>query len=97
MGQGWYADASRVGGFEASTRRLLEELEDRIRQWELISTHGELHVEQERTVYELCIEWGAKVILGMHQELQARNKGYNFYQASYVAGDLAWQNVNLYS
>ena len=97
MGQGRYADASRVGGFEASTRRLLEELEDRIRQWELISTHGELHVERERTVYELCIEWGAKVILGMHQELQARNKGYNFYQASYVAGDLAWQNVNLYS
>jgi hypothetical protein len=40
---GWrrYEEASRPGGFKASTRRLLEELEDRIRQWELIHAQKE--------------------------------------------------------
>ena len=97
MGRRRYADASRVGGFEASTRLLLLELEDRIVQWEHICVQGELSGERERTVYDLCIEWGAKVIFGVHQELEARNRGWNFYQASYVAGDLAWQNIILYS
>jgi hypothetical protein len=96
MGRRRYADASGAGGFEASTRRLLEELEDRIRQWERICDQGAPLGEQEGTVYNLCIEWGAKVIFGMHGELEARNQGWDFYHASYAAKELAWQNVNLY-
>jgi len=48
-------------------------------------------------VYELCVEWGAKVIFGMHEELELRSRGWDIYHASYIAEELAWQNVNVYS
>src|SRR6202050_2837349 len=65
MGRRRYADASRPGGFRASTRRLEEELEDRIKQWEVIHAHEEPSREQEGILYDLCVEWGATRIFGM--------------------------------
>jgi hypothetical protein len=97
MGRRRYEEASRPGGFKASTRRLLEEIEDRIGQWELIHAHKEPLWERERIVYELCVEWGAKVIFGMHEELEVRSRGWDVYHSSYMAEGLAWQNVNIYS
>jgi hypothetical protein len=44
-------------------------------------------------LYDLCVEWGAKVIFGMQEELEAWNRGWDFYHASYVAAGLAWQNI----
>jgi hypothetical protein len=96
MGQRRYEDASRPGGFKASTGRLLEELKDRIGQWELINAHEEPSREQEEMVYELCVEWGARVIFGMHEELEVRSRGWDIYHASYMAEELTWQNINVY-
>jgi hypothetical protein len=97
MGQRRYEDASKPGGFKASTGRLLEELEDRIGQWELVHAYEEPPGERERVVYKLCVEWGAKVIFGMHEELEVRSRGWDIYHASYMAEELAWQNVIVYS
>jgi len=96
MGQRRYEDASRPGGFKASTGRLLEELKDRIGQWELINAHEEPSREQEEMVYELCVEWGARVIFGMHEELEVRSRGWDIYHASYMVEELTWQNINVY-
>ena len=96
MGQRRHENASRPGGFKASTRRLLLDLEDRIGQWELIHAHKDSRV-QEAMVYDLCVEWGAKVIFGMHEELEVRSRGWDIYHASYMAEELAWQNINIYS
>jgi hypothetical protein len=73
------------------------ELEDRIGQWEHLYAQEEPVGERERMLYNLCVEWGAKVIFGMHEELEARNQGWDFYRASYVAAGLAWQNINVYN
>jgi len=64
MGRQWYLEASRGGEFEKSTNRLLEELEDRIEQWEVL--HGQGEPSDERgamTIYSLCLEWGAKTAM----------------------------------
>ena len=97
MGRRRYVDASRPGGFRASTRRLEEELEDRIKQWEVIYAHEEPSREQEGILYDLCVEWGAKMIFSMHEELEVRSRGWDIYHTSYMAKELAWQNVNVYS
>jgi|SRR5882762_769780 len=97
MGIQRYVEASKAGAFGKSTRRLTEELEDRIRQWESLYSQGEPSGEREMMVYDLCVEWGAKVVFGMHEELESRGRGWDFYRASYVAKRLAWQNINVYS
>jgi len=31
---------------------------------------------EKRRFYDLCVEWGAKVIFGMHEELEVRSRGW---------------------
>jgi hypothetical protein len=97
MGHQRYTEALRAGEFEESTRRLLGELGDRIGQWEHIRDQVKPSGEREMIVYDLCLEWGAKVIFGMHEELESRNQGWDFYRASYEAKRFAWQNTNVYN
>jgi len=97
MGHQRYTEALKAGGFEESTRRLLGELKDRIGQWENLCNQEEPLKEREMMLYDLCVEWGVKVIFGMHEELESRNQGWDFYQTSYMAEGLAWQIINLYS
>jgi len=68
---------------------LEEELEDRIKQWEVIYACEEPSGEQEGILYQLCVEWGAKTIFGMHEELEVRSRGWDIYHTSYMVKGLA--------
>jgi hypothetical protein len=97
MGRRRYMEASRPGTFEDSTRRLQEELAARLTQWEGLSGNEESHDQQAAAMaHDLCMEWGAKIVFGLHDELQSRSQGWVTYNALYAAEGLAWQNIKLY-
>jgi hypothetical protein len=97
MGRQRYMEASRPGAFEDSTRRLQEELAARLTQWEGLSGNEESHDQCAAAMaYDLCMEWGAKIVFGLYDELQSRSRGWVTYKALYAAEGLAWQNIKLY-
>jgi len=97
MGCQRYMEASRPGAFEDSTRRLQEELAARLTQWEELSGNEEsLDQRAAAMAYDLCMEWGAKIVFGLYDELQSRSQGWVTYKALYAAEGLAWQNIKLY-
>jgi hypothetical protein len=97
MGRQWYMEASRPGAFEDSTRRLQEELAARLTQWEELSGNEASYDQWAAAMaYDLCMEWGAKIVFGLHDELQSRSRGWVTYKALYAAEGLEWQNIKLY-
>lgn len=49
------------------------------------------------TIYLLSLEWGARRIVGLNQELEARKESRQIYEAMYNERKLWWQNILVHS
>ena len=76
---------------------MLEEIDARLATWIIYYNKFEQleGLEWEVMTSELALEWGAKVIFTLRDEVRVRQLGYSQYLAAYASGGLAWQLINL--
>lgn len=88
------ADENSNGGL---VRDMLEEIEARLTTWIIHDNEFEEFEGSEWEVMtgELALEWGAKVIHCLKDEVCVRQIGYAHYLEAYERGQLAWQSIDI--
>ena len=78
-------------------RRMLEEIDVRLATWIIHDEQFEQleGLEWEVMTGELALEWGAKIIYFLRDEVFVRRKGCAAYLEAYEGGQLAWQSVDM--
>jgi hypothetical protein len=84
-----------------TNERLVEAMDNeivtRLAEWKIVddeftSFEGS---EWDNTIGELALEWGAKVLYCLRDEMQIRRSGYEMYLEAYEGQTLAWQCVQI--
>jgi hypothetical protein len=78
-------------------QRMLEEIDVRLSTWvtkdnEFAQLEGS---EWEVMTGELALEWGAKIIHCLRDEIRVRETGHANYLEAYEGGRLAWQSIDV--
>jgi len=76
---------------------MLEEIDVRLSTWitkdnEFAQLEGP---EWEVMTGELALEWGAKIIHCLRDEIRVRETGHANYLEAYEGGRLAWQSIDV--
>ena len=77
--------------------RMLEEIDMRLATWILHDNEFEQFEgpEWEMMAGELALEWGAKIIYCLRDEVRVRQLSCNYYLEAYEGGCLAWQSIDV--
>ena len=80
-------------------REMLDEVDARLAQWIDCDDKFERFEgsEWETMAGELALEWGAKVIHCLKDEIRARQKGHLHYLEAYEGRQLAWQCIEVFA
>ena len=78
-------------------RAMLEEIDARLATWIIHDNEFEQLVgpEWEITTRELALEWGAKIIHCLRDEVRVRQLGCTYYLEAYKGERLVWQSINV--
>jgi hypothetical protein len=76
---------------------MLEEIDMRLATWILHDNEFEQFEgpEWETMTSELALEWGAKIIYCLRDEVRVRQLGRNYYLEAYKGERLAWQSIDV--
>ncbi|KIM90170.1 hypothetical protein PILCRDRAFT_765680 [Piloderma croceum F 1598] len=76
---------------------MLEEIDVRLATWITHDNEFERFTgsEWEITTRELALEWGAKIIHILRDEVRVRQLGCAHYVEAYESGRLAWQSIDV--
>jgi len=77
--------------------RGLEEIDVRLATWILHDNEFEKFEgsECETMIGELALEWGAKIIHCLRDEVRVRQRGCTYYLDAYKGKMLAWQSIDI--
>jgi hypothetical protein len=97
-GQKRYTELVDSEIFEGSTQRLSEEVYDRLAHWLQLEEQEEQFTKSQRTalLYDLSLEWGARILYVLRDELEERRSGLTKFRQVYGKKMLAWQNIHIY-
>jgi hypothetical protein len=84
---------------ERLVHEMSDEIDVRLAQWiecdkEFEQFEGS---EWETMTGKLALEWGAKVIHCLKDEVRARREGHIHYLEVYEGGHLAWQSIDVFA
>lgn len=72
------------------------EINERLPHWLHLEEQGERFQEGWTSVmYDLSLEWGARMLYTLHDELVVRGAGYTHYSDMYKQGLLGWQKIEV--
>jgi len=76
---------------------MLEEIDVRLATWILHDNEFEKFEgpEWETMIGELALEWGAKIIHCLRDEVRVRQRGCTYYLDAYKGKKLAWQSIGI--
>jgi hypothetical protein len=76
---------------------MLEEVDMCLATWILHDNEFEQFggPEWEMMTGELALEWGAKIIYCLRDEVRVRQLGREYYLEAYKGEQLAWQSINV--
>lgn len=75
-----------------------DEIESRLEGWkQMVSIEEGSSSEQEQMIIGLAIEWGARRIDGLVDELKIRCKGRGEYEAAERRSELPWQRIIIFA
>lgn len=93
-----YTTSTNLRGFTDTTKRMVVDLERMLNGWHcaeaLEVTDGD---EKFEMLHLLSLEWGARMIVGLAKELEARKEGKEVYEAMYKERELWWQKIHVHS
>lgn len=84
--------------FEEGTQRLSREVDVRLAHWLQLEEREDQFMNCQRAglLYDLSLEWGARVLYFLRDELEKRRSGLLNFKRVYMEEKLAWQNISLY-
>lgn len=93
-GRNRYDQWTQCAWVDENVLAVQQEIDCRLRAWESARIEVDACKGEHRSIGEVWLEWGAKIVCSLVVELRVRNVGRSEYDSAFEAGTLPWQCMN---